>query len=131
MAKQGLLLENMSIDITADDLPIKFQFAFYDNDVKKVWYNFKSFDTGAITTSDNFQDLQSTILQGPESVNDIPDKETDALLTTVSDTPSTWRPSKYPVRLFLGGGVLVAEWEVTFKVPMSPFSLSGTWTQMG
>lgn len=123
MVKQGLLLENMLINITADDLPIKFQFSFYDNDVKKAWYNFKSFDTEAITTSNDFQDLQSTILQGPDSVNDIPDRETEALLTTVSDKSST----KYPVRLFIGG-VPLAEWEVTFKVPMSPFSLSGTWT---
>ncbi|EPY09362.1 hypothetical protein PAALTS15_00685 [Paenibacillus alvei TS-15] len=130
MAKHGLLLEHMSIGINAGVNTIKFQFSLYDNDVKIAWYNFKCFDTDAITTSDNFQDLRSTILQGPESVDDIPDRETDALLITVSDAPSTWPLEEYPVRLFLGG-VLVAEWNVTFKVPMSPFSLSGTWTQMG
>lgn len=129
MSRQGLLLENMSIGINAGVLTIKFQCAFYENDVKQAWYNFKCFDTDAITTSQNYQELNSTILQGPKSVDDIPDRESDALLVTVSDAPSTWAIEKYPVRLFLAG-VLIAEWEVTFEVPMFPFSLSGTWTQM-
>lgn len=57
--------------------------------MKTTWYNFKSFDTNAITTSDNFQDLKSTILQGTELVIDIPDRETDALHMMGTDVPST------------------------------------------
>ncbi|MEH7180935.1 hypothetical protein [Neobacillus vireti] len=129
MAKQGLLLENMSIGINSGVNTIKFQCAFYDNDVKQAWYNFKCFDTNAITTSIPFQELQSTIIHGPASVNDIPIREDDALLVTVSEAPSTWAIEKYPVRLLLAGNH-IAEWEITFEEAMFPFSLNGTWTKM-
>lgn len=129
MDKQGLLLENMNIGINAGVYTIKFEFSFYDNNVRQAWYNFKCFNTDAITTSNTYQDLQSTILQGPESINDIPDRESDAVLMTVSSAPSTWAIEKYSVRLFLGG-VLTGEWEVTFEVAMFPFRLDGTWTKM-
>ncbi|PEO28688.1 MULTISPECIES: hypothetical protein [Bacillus cereus group] len=125
MTKQGLMPHDM---IAYPDLPITFQFDFYDNNIRQTWYKFLSHDIGSIPTSKPSQVLKSTIIQGPQSINDIPMREGNAVLMTVSQAPSTWALETYRVRLMLGQ-FQVFEWDVTFEVGIFPFKIDGTWTQ--
>ncbi len=127
MGKQGLLLTNFSNGVSGGSTPISFEFDYYDNDVRQTYYMFRSY-SDPLTTSKNWQDLQSTISQGPQTIGDIPDRENDAVLMTMSDATVTWALQTFPVRLILGG-ILVWDWKVTFEIPVFPFRLDGTWTQ--
>lgn len=126
MAKQGLVLEHMTVGTTY----YRFDFSFYDNNVRQAWYKFQSFQTDGIQTSKPWQDLNSSILKGPDSPNNIPVREHQALLMTVLQSPSTWSVETYQVRLILRG-ILEWEWEVTFEIGMFPFRLDGIWNQAG
>lgn len=103
-----------------------FEFDFNDDSGNRLAaYKFRSWQVDGITTSNPWQNLSADILTGPQSINDVPVREDDAVLMTIQQAPVTWAVQTYPVRLILRG-VLQWDWEVTFEVAMFPFSLDGT-----
>jgi hypothetical protein len=122
----GLILELLS----GNSQTIYFSFSYYDDDSgnRLGYYKFKSWEIDQLTTSTRYQELSSEIVNGPGSINEVPVREGDAVLMTVSAGPVTWSSKTYTMRLILRG-VVQWDWQVTFEVWMLPFRLDGTWTQ--
>jgi hypothetical protein len=121
----------MPTNMTAyEDLGPQFEFTFIDNGLSQASFKYKSFDNPGIFTSIPSQNLQANVVQGPDSLADIPMREDDAVLMTVENpnAPVTIPMPNFRVRLFLGG-VLTWEGDIEFEVPVSTFRLDGTWTQ--
>jgi hypothetical protein len=105
-----------------------FQFYFSDGSSTLAQYHFVSWIANAIPTSNPDQDLIDDDVDIPTSLDQIPDRASDAQLMTFDDSPVTWPVQTHKVRVTLQG-VQQWIWSVTFEVEMVTFQLSGTWTR--
>ena len=60
-------------------------------------------------------------------LSDIAPRATDAVLRTAQDVPWTWALPEHKIRLILGG-IWTVDFTVSFRVPVPPIRLDGTWT---
>jgi hypothetical protein len=121
----GLLITDMLVGQQYSS----FEFGFYDDAGNRLAvYKFRTWATDAITTSKPWQNLSSDIINGPQSMSEVPVREDEAVLMTLQQAPVTWATPTYTVRLIFRGAVRW-DWNVTFEVGMFPFYLDGTWTQ--
>src|SRR6266550_1824789 len=88
-----------------------------DNGVRQAFFNYNTFDVNGIFTSNRSQNL---------TLDEIPQRVTDAVLQTVSDAPVTIPLPDHRVQLILSG-VLVWEWQVHFEAAVSTFRVDGVW----
>jgi hypothetical protein len=114
----------MPVDLLIGTDSIVSQFDFTDGNVTS--FKYKTFDVNSIFTSNPFQNLQASVLSGPATLADIPQRSTDAVLETISTEPVTIPLPDHRVRLTLNG-IIVWEWQVHFEAAVSTFRVDGVW----